>query len=410
MNHTSPPSPNPSIFAKERLKRMIKKQVPRLFSIIALVIILSQTYQCVNKFLMRKTGTGDKYQHTSGVPFPEITICPANPYDSEALRKNGIQGKIDIQLGAQWISNNSYVTPNDLYDYVVIPLDDIVDYVRFDLEEMIDGKTVMKPKANDMVCNQEKLFQTKPYYWNGNCFTMVLPNCLAKAGVLEMNLFLLQKSDMFIHHKGQFLSPNSRSRVGVEKGGFTKIAVSHEVVQLLKGEEYSDCVDTYHPHLTYDDCIYSNLHQLMMDKVGCTVPWLPKKDKICDTLAKSKEAFDVYQGNRRNQDYICPKSCIFTNMNFGPPVTGTNTPDHKQYAWATFYFRRDVKNTSEYVVYTTLTMIAEIEASVGLLLGANALLRFFIGKIQLDEDDKLKTVTKRVNKVIKVSPVNDIEG
>ena len=36
--------------------------------------------------------------------------------------------------------------------------------------------------------------------------------------------------DIFIHHLGQFLSPDSRARVDIEPGGYKKIAINHEVI------------------------------------------------------------------------------------------------------------------------------------------------------------------------------------
>ena len=33
-------------------------------------------------------------------------------------------------------------------------------------------------------------------------------------------------------------------------------------------------------------------------------------------------------------------SCLFTNMYFGPPVTGTNDEEKAEIAWAVFYFRK----------------------------------------------------------------------
>ncbi len=86
---------------------------------------------------------------------------------------------------------------------------------------------------------------------------------------------------------------------------------------------------------------------------------------------KSKKAFEIYQSNRRNQNDICPNSCLFTNMYFGPPVAGPNEPDRAHVAWAVFYFRRDIKTTKEYYLYSLLSMAAEIGGYVGLLLGAS---------------------------------------
>ena len=67
-----------------------------------------------------------------------------------------------------------------------------------------------------------------------------MPSCLAEAGPLEVVLGFYDKTDIFIHHIGQFLSPNSRSRVDVDKGKFIKIAITHEVkVKSVNNSEMS---------------------------------------------------------------------------------------------------------------------------------------------------------------------------
>ena len=47
-------------------------------------------------------------------------------------------------------------------------------------------------------------------------------------------------------------------------------------------------------------------------------------------------------------------------MYFGPPVTGDQNPEVADVARAIFYFRRDVKTTTEYYLYSPLSMVAEI--------------------------------------------------
>ena len=231
---------------------------------------------------------------------------------------------------------------------------------------------------------------------------MQIPDCLHKAGPLEVVFDFYDKTDIFIHHPGQFLSPNSRSRVDVARGYFTKIAINHEVVQMLGGEEFSTCVNQFEGYVTFDECMYGEMQKLMLQRVGCTVPWIPDKSRICITDGERKAAFDVYQQNRRNQKDICPNSCLFTNMYFGPPVTGNNPEARKEFAWGVFYFRRDIKVTTEYFLYSLLSMAAEIGGYVGLLLGAslvnvgqinNFLLDYFYGEARLDAD-RIRKMTK----------------
>ena len=92
--------------------------------------------------------------------------------------------------------------------------------------------------------------------------------------------------------------------------------MNHEVVQLLSGEEFGNCVDNYGNDGSFDSCIYSNVQRLMMEEVGCTVPWIPDKSQICTDETKRKKAFDVYQQNRRNQKVTSKWGQTFSKVAF----------------------------------------------------------------------------------------------
>ncbi len=171
-------------------------------------ILMFQAAQCVRKFLDHKTGTADKYAHVSKAPFPVLTICPPYPYDSEQLTNHGVT-RSQIQWKANWISNQSDVDPVQFYDDVVLDLEKLVKHVDVYAEAEINGTNLFRMPANETFCG-EKLFWTKPYYYNGNCFAFRLPSCLADSGVLELVLDFYDKMDIFIHHPGYFLNPNSR--------------------------------------------------------------------------------------------------------------------------------------------------------------------------------------------------------
>ena len=102
-----------------------------------------------------------------------MTICPTYPYKLDVLQRNGIKGRNFIQLGAQWLSNETYTTPEQLYSEVVKPIDDIVHSVRIYLQQEIGGKNIFDLGPRDTICNGETLFRTKPYYWNGDCYGLV---------------------------------------------------------------------------------------------------------------------------------------------------------------------------------------------------------------------------------------------
>ena len=59
---------------------------------------------------------------------------------------------------------------------------------------------------------------------------------------------------------------------------------------------------------------------MQIKSVGCTVPWLQDKTKICTKEEDREKVFTMYQDNRRNQHNICMLPCTFSNIYFGPLV------------------------------------------------------------------------------------------
>ena len=76
--------------------------------------------------------------------------------------------------------------------------------------------------------------------------------------------------DIFKIVSSAILLATCRSRVDVDKGRFVKLAINHEITQLI-GEDGSCSAELDN----YDGCIYDLLYNMTMDEVGCTIPWLP---------------------------------------------------------------------------------------------------------------------------------------
>lgn len=177
--------------------------------IICVGILIFQASQCVIKYLEESTGTGDKYVHVARTSFPVMTICPAYPYKLDRLQHHGIMTKSDIQFQSAWISNDSTVDPITFYEDIVVNVEEIVEDILIYAEVPINGTNNFLLYGNSTFCGEE-LFKIEQYYYNGDCYALELPKCLIEAGVLEIVFDFRTKTDIFIHHKGQFLSPNAR--------------------------------------------------------------------------------------------------------------------------------------------------------------------------------------------------------
>ena len=119
-------------------------------------------------------------------------------------------------------------SPAEFYSRLVYQVEELVQHIKVDLEEPFQGKAGIEFPVSSAVCNSSVYTETE-YYFNGRCFSFHLPSCILSKGILEMKLSFRKKVDVFIHHPGQYFSPDSRARVDVTPNRSKKIAINHEV-------------------------------------------------------------------------------------------------------------------------------------------------------------------------------------
>ena len=116
---------------------------------------------------------------------------------------------------------------------MIYSAEDLVRNINLYMEQPMDGSSVKKmniAETGGKLCGEDIFFPTE-YYYNGRCWTLRLPQCALSKGVLEIVADFNTKTDVFIHHPGQFFSPDSRNRVDVDQGYFIKIAINPEVTK-----------------------------------------------------------------------------------------------------------------------------------------------------------------------------------
>ena len=63
----------------------------------------------------------------------------------------------------------------EFYEDITLDAADVIVDVLFYLEQPIDGSNILKVYPNETVCNGTQWYKPKPYYFNGDCFTLTLP-------------------------------------------------------------------------------------------------------------------------------------------------------------------------------------------------------------------------------------------
>jgi hypothetical protein len=85
------------------------------------------------------------------------------------------------------------------------------------------------------------------------------------------------------------------------------------------------------------------------------------------------KAYYWHKYNFQNQKGICPKGCVFTNVLLGPAIIVPLPKSNGTYSEVVFYLNGNVKTTSEFLLYSGLSMVAEVGSYLGLLLGISLL-------------------------------------
>lgn len=160
-------------FVRRRLNGIKKFQLVAMF-FVSFIVLSFQAGKCVEKYLDAFTGTGDKYVHVSKISFPVMTICPTYPYRLDKLKvrtthspgslhctiekrlqEHGIETKTAMQFNGQWVDKEQpSLSVADLYDEVVLDLEDIFINVFVNAEGNVDGKNNFDVGPKDLICGE----------------------------------------------------------------------------------------------------------------------------------------------------------------------------------------------------------------------------------------------------------------
>ena len=118
-------------------------------------------------------------------------------------------------------------------------------------------------------------------------------------------------------------------------------------------------------HEEYDQCMYSALYDLMMKgtKSKCTVPWIPKNDKICTSPEDVNTTFWISWNHVTNQHNDCHSPCHRLLIDLG--AKELTTLDDDSMATVLLYFPQKTLVSKEHFLYTILNLMAEFGGFTG---------------------------------------------
>ena len=223
----------------------------------------------------------------------------------------------------------------------------------------------------------------------GRCFTMNPPKKLTKYGIKKVFLKLKVNATIFIHTPGMRLKTKGGELMqlhNVALGKKYNFAIKHESYEVL---DYGGDPCNNEQNYSKDLCADVAIQTESINKIGCTTPFGPDKNQICRERNESRAARSIYHhgfNNMRNPTYAgCINPCSF----FSITTTGANVNDHDALdnCRADFNFREIIKESKGYLIYSKLSLIAEVGGYVGLFLGFSInhitnLIEFLVMKIE----------------------------
>ena len=119
-----------------------------------------------------------------------------------------------------------------------------------------------------------------------------------------------------------------------------------------------------------DQCTDEAFEKETLELHGCTAPFGPHKDKICDDEKNATKVNDLYKKWYSKSIQVtsgCNKPCSYVTLRTN--IIFDREKYHNTIARVQIYFNENITVTKAYHIYSGLTLIAEIGGYVGLFLG-----------------------------------------
>ena len=297
--------------------------------------LLIQGRKCFERYFNYETTAILSVRPTGNAPFLSFTICPDydTSYNPEKLKKYNID-RLQYQRGSYNHSGPDR-SPRQLFEEVTYKLEEIIKFARVSTWDEYNSTIVipvdgtLDPKLGRWVKKIHILY--------GYCYSLEIFSALSAFGISELAMESYVDIFIMLHHSGQFLDYNTKSKVKMEVsahifcdvdrwnlnkyfqiGGNIKeylfIDLTYEVtIDTLESESELACNPNMNEHL--DECLYRGIDKNLTDSFGCTIPYLPnypdRDSEVCreESEAAVKAVDRYYTLRDHGQRQMCSRPC-----------------------------------------------------------------------------------------------------
>ena len=248
-----------------------------------------------------------------------------------------------------------------MFKSIVPKHEDILSDISY---HFFDGSNETKEHVTSASSNIRSHFDHSNY---GRCLTFSPTENMIKSGIRQVILNLRKTSYIFFHTNGlidtKMKKKGETTQVFASLSNKTNLDLDFIVYDMF---DYSGQPCETEPKFNTDACTKNKLEKKSLEKFGCTTPFGPTKDKICQDYENGSKVIDLYRKTMKENVDNCNNPCLFTSTK----ATVTRRKEDGK-GKVVIRFKENIKVIEAYYLYSTLSLIAEVGGYVGLFLGVS---------------------------------------
>ena len=337
------------------LKKVLKLSLQILIQFGCLSFTTWQTFSCFQKFVESPQASAIHLVDKLNASAPRFAICPYDPKDGVNL----------THLQECGIDYEDYYMKG-IFSSLQCPDSKILaESMALNSQEILANVTA-RNSFTDNLDHSMQISDLERIDDPSNCYLLNLSKSNLDIDDIDI-AFRLKNIDVHDYTDGTFFDSFSYEEIDL-KSEAKDVALAYDVIISLNTQEHPCEADQNYKK---DLCVWNEIHQTSLEKLGCTTPFGPKKTDICVDKTLAQGAIELMKHLRIPANNRCLDPCTTVVPHLS--VIGQEIGPDQGMSYLSIKLPRKIKVISSYFSYKVLSLIAEIGGYVGLFLGVSVL-------------------------------------
>ena len=280
-----------------------------------------------------------------------------------------LNSDLSYRWTGKWAGNTSLdencTNPDALYESIVAKPEDLFQEIEYNY---LDGSAKLVESAT---ATSSKIRSYVDVADHGRCYTFKPTEQMIKSGIKRIELKPKPKNKrltLYFHTNGIFETKmnNHNDQFFVNSTSRIDLNLDFTVYNMLDIGGQPCRTET---GFDKDACTEFKLDKKSLEMFGCTSPFGPNKDKICNDYENGSKVMKLYEKAMSMNVDNCHSPCLFASTK----TTKTDEQFQKKLKErkVRIFAKEYIEVKEAYHLYSFLSMIAEVGGYVGLFLGVS---------------------------------------